>query len=129
MNTTHGHLKSYQATSEYIAWRGMIARCYQPHNYGFRWYGGRGIRVCKRWRDDFARFLADVGSKPAADHVFSRKNKDDDYRPGNCEWSPATHRSLARHRRELPLGAVMQIATRTKARNMADQDGLARPHR
>jgi hypothetical protein len=98
-NTIHGHLKSYQATSEYLAWRGMLARCYQPHNYGFRWYGGKGIIVCKRWRGDFARFLADVGSKPAADHVFSRRNKDDDYRPGNCEWSPAGRRSSATQKR------------------------------
>jgi hypothetical protein len=89
MNTTHGHLKSYHATPEYVAWRGMLARCYQPHNDGFPWYGGKGIRVCKRWRSDFAAFLADVGLKPARRMVFSRKDKDDDYRPGNCEWAIA----------------------------------------
>jgi hypothetical protein len=89
MNTTHGHLKSYHATSEYLAWRGMLARCYQPHSDGFRWYGGKGIRVCKRWRSDFAAFLADVGLKPARRMVFSRKDKDDDYKPGNCEWAIA----------------------------------------
>jgi hypothetical protein len=89
MNTTHGHLKSYHATSAYLAWRGMLARCYQPHSDGFRWYGGKGIRVCKRWRADFAAFLADVGLKPARRMVSSRKDKDDDYRPGNCEWAIA----------------------------------------
>jgi hypothetical protein len=130
LNTTHGHLKSYQVTSEYVVWRGMLARCYQPHNYGFRWYGGRGIGVCKRWRGDFAKFIADVGTKPAADYVFSRKNKDDGYRPGNCEWSPARHRSATTQTRaHTPRGAAMQIATRARARNVPDQDGSVQPHR
>jgi hypothetical protein len=87
VNTTHGHLKSYHATPEYVAWRGMLARCYLPRSYGFPWYGGKGIRVCKRWRTDFAAFLADVGPKPAPHMMLSRKDKDGDYRPGNCEWS------------------------------------------
>jgi hypothetical protein len=101
MNTTRGHLKFYQATSEYLAWRGMLARCYQPRSDAFRWYGGKGIRVCKRWRADFAAFLADVGPKPAPRMMFSRNNKDDDYKPGNCGWSALRRKSAAEARQAM----------------------------
>jgi hypothetical protein len=96
MNTTHGHLRSYHATPEYVAWRGMLARCYLPRSYGFLWYGGKGIRVCKRWQTDFAAFLTDVGPKPGPHMMLSRKDKDDDYRPGNCEWSALRRSRLLR---------------------------------
>ena len=42
--------------SEYRIWYGMVRRCYDPRDPNFARYGGRGIRVCDRWRNDFMAF-------------------------------------------------------------------------
>jgi hypothetical protein len=38
---------------EYIAWKAMKQRCYDPNFIHYRYYGGRGITVCEEWRTDF----------------------------------------------------------------------------
>jgi hypothetical protein len=98
VNTTHGHLKHYRTTPEYRAWCSLLARCYRPENDSFRWYGGKGIRACKRWRFNFAAFLADVGRKPAPHLILARNDKDGDYEPDNCEWSISSKSSAVRGR-------------------------------
>jgi hypothetical protein len=87
MNTTHGHAKHYRKSPEYSAWSSLIGRCYRPEHHAYRWYGGAGITVCKRWRTSFPAFLADMGLKPAPDFMLGRKHKDRNYTPSNCEWS------------------------------------------
>jgi hypothetical protein len=65
----------------------LLARCYRPANDSYPWYGGAGIKVCKRWRSSFSAFLMDMGLKPAPDFILIRKQKDRDYTPSNCDWS------------------------------------------
>jgi hypothetical protein len=102
-NTTHGHLRHYRPTTEYSAWRAMISRCYRPSFANFQWYGGKGIRVCKRWRTDFAAFLADMGPKPAPHMFLCRIDKDGDYEPDNCEWRTRGKSRSARTSGHTPL--------------------------
>ncbi len=68
-------------------WQAMIDRCYDEKNDSFSNYGGRGIRVCERWRASFANFLADMGSRPSLAHTVDRKDPDGDYEPANCRWA------------------------------------------
>lgn len=72
---------------EYQAWQGMIARCTNPNSGGWATYGGRGIRVCDRWRRSFQSFLSDMGKKPSAKHSLDRINTEGHYEPGNCRWA------------------------------------------
>jgi hypothetical protein len=80
-NTTHGQSK----TREYKLWVKMKARCYNPRNNRYQYYGGRGITVCDRWRNSFEVFLADMGPCPAG-YTIERKDVHLGYCPDNCIW-------------------------------------------
>jgi hypothetical protein len=96
MNTKHGHAKGYRKSPEYRAWSSLLARCCRPTSDAFPWYGGAGIKACKRWRNSFLAFLSDMGSKPTPNFVLVRKHKDRDYTPSNCEWSMPKRKALGR---------------------------------
>jgi hypothetical protein len=61
----------------------MLARTRNRNVWCYKNYGGRGIRVCKRWRD-FENFLADMGRRPSPAHSLDRIDNDGHYRPDAC---------------------------------------------
>src|SRR5262245_9762 len=82
--TTHGRARSV----EYQAWINLIQRCCNPKHPRYHDWGGRGIRVCNTWHQDFAAFLRDVGLKPKPHrkYILDRANNDGHYEPGNVQW-------------------------------------------
>lgn len=80
-------------TTEYNIHASMIARCYRATSVSFPNYGGRGIKVCDRWRfgedgkSGFECFFEDVGKRPSKDYSIDRRNNDGDYEPGNVGWA------------------------------------------
>ncbi len=78
--TKHGKTK----TRVHNVWIKMRSRCADIENAN---YGGRGIRVCKRW-EVFSNFLQDMGEPPNADSTIERKDVNKGYSPANCVWVP-----------------------------------------
>jgi len=94
--------KTRGVLAESRIWSAMRERCFNKKNPQYQNYGGRGIRVCKRWNDGramyggtpgrrrsigFENFLADMGPRPSKLHSLDRRDNDGNYDAKNCRWS------------------------------------------
>lgn len=88
---------------EYKIWSGMKQRCYNKKQAKYNHYGGRGITVCKRWRESFTAFLEDMGPRPSPEHSIDRIKGHGNYTPKNCRWATRSEQRVNRVSETKPI--------------------------
>lgn len=78
--TTHGRSKKDRT---YTSWRKMRERCLNENSHNYKWYGGRGIKICSGL-DSFEKFLIITGDRPKNKSI-DRIDNSGNYSCGKCE--------------------------------------------
>lgn len=104
-NTQGAHSNKHRLWAVFAS---MHSRCEKTYDASYENYGGRGIKVCRRWKS-FRRFLEDMESSYREGLSIDRIDNDKGYRPSNCRW--ATQKQQTRNRRcsiiiETPWGRM-----------------------
>lgn len=73
----------------------MKQRCKNPNHQDYKYYGGKGIKICQEWRKDFMAFRKwAIANGYKKDLVIDRINNDEDYKPDNCQFITSSENSL-----------------------------------
>jgi len=72
-------------------WSNIIDRTTNKANKGYAINKARNVSICKRWKNSFIHFLADMGQRPSYFHYLKRHNNYKDYNISNCYWGMRTN--------------------------------------
>ena|SRR5216684_5295271 len=111
-SATHGEARK---TAEYRTWAGIISRTTQRSVQSWKYYGGRGIKVCERWRHSYANFLTDMGRRLSPSHSIDRfPDTNGNYEPSNCRWATPKQQNENRRKRTRCFKGHLYTKTNTR---------------
>lgn len=127
-NLMHYEGGTRSKTIEYETYSGIKSRCYNPNDPAYKYYGGRGIKMCDRWNESFDNFFEDMGLRPDGLEI-DRINVNGNYSPNNCRWT--THKENMRNRsntvlsKEKAIGVIALRDMGLKIREIAESIGIS----
>lgn len=109
-------------TRLYDIWRGMKKRCNDTNNAAYQNYGGRGIKICEDWNNDFVKFKDWAVQNGYADQLtIERRDVNKGYSPENCCWIPKAEQGKNKrttNRMIDCMGNERYVIDETRNRNM-----------
>jgi hypothetical protein len=105
-NTKHG--LRYKNERLYNIWKAMRQRCYNEKSDGYKYYGAKGVTICKAWDDYYIFYIWAIENGYSDNLTIERRNPNGVYEPDNCTW--ATTLEQARNKRDtIGWDAVKEI--------------------
>jgi hypothetical protein len=87
----------FSKTRLYRIWQGIVQRCETKSFVKWERYGGRGIKMCKQWRENFLVFRKFALKNGYTNKLeIDRKNNNKHYTPKNCRF--VTHKVNCQNR-------------------------------
>ena len=101
----------------YHIYYGMKSRCYNPKTKKYELYGGKGIKICQEWLNDylcFKKWSYENGYSENKGLSIDRIDSDKDYEPNNCQWISLSENSakanIGRHKNKHKHKSIIAIS-------------------
>lgn len=82
-------------------WRSMKQRCLSHSCREYKYYGGRGIKICDRWltfnnfyADMYKSYVKHIEEFGEGDTSIDRVDVNGNYEPSNCHWATRKEQSV-----------------------------------
>lgn len=115
-NKTTGRIEpihGFRKHELYYVWKNMHRRCSNSNSSDYKYYGERGIKVCKEWDSikTFIEWAESNGYKKGLE--LDRTNNELGYSPNNCRW--VTHLVNSRNSRRTKINYQIAVKIRAEA--------------
>ncbi len=107
---------------EYGIWANIKNRCYSKNYHSFQNYGGRGIKICNRWKNSFIAFFKDMGQRPFPKATIDRINNDGNYELANCRWTTNAENCRNKSNNKLTVSKAAMIRLLYCKPNISQRD-------
>src|SRR3989304_6275146 len=84
-----GYKHGGKGTILYNIWKGIKSRCLNSKSKSYKYYGGRGIKVCDEWLE-FIPFRDWAVSNGYVEGLQIHRENDGNYEPYSCRWVTKT---------------------------------------
>ena len=102
---------------------GMKQRCYNENNTTYKWYGGKGIRICDEWLGDYEGLINfynwAINNGYEKGLVIDRIDSNKNYCPSNCRWVTQEQNAsfISKYNKQIETSLEKTIQKKNKKRN------------